>query len=275
VSSAVVPVAGLLALAGRMMRHRDFVAFRSLATADPDDVDTMLLSADRFTRADAPVPLSADVRASLLDRFGLFGVRLSVVLLRTGVADAPALAEELLRRSGLDELQELIAVHFTRRGAQLKAANALRRLEQVLRSAPHPGTGSLWAGLERLRLSATDLAELELLARLRAVDGPLPSALLPEAERLLGAAGTGPAERLGLPAGTSREDLRAAAVEAVRRGRDEAADPLLPRAAADAMGVVVRSAESVLAGLDDDEPGAGSVPVGVHPATEGRGQEGE
>jgi len=226
------------------------------------------------------VPLSADIRASLLDRFGLFGVRLSVVLLRTGVADAPALADELLRRSGLHELQELIAVHFTRRGAQLKAANALHRLEQLLRSAPRAGTGPLWAGLERLRLSATDLAELELLARLRAVGGPLPPALLPEAERLLGAAGTGPAERLGLPAGTSLEDLCAAAAEVVGRWRAEAAAPLLPRATADAMGVVVRSVEAVLAGLegsgpDAGEPDAGSVPAGAHPATDGRGQQGE
>ena len=75
-------------------------------------------------------------------------------------------------------------------------------------------------------------------------------------------------------AGTPREDLRAAVEEVVRRWRAEAAAPLLSRPTADAMGLVVRSVEAVLAGLDDD-PDGGSVPVGAHPATDGRGQQGE
>jgi hypothetical protein len=275
VSSAVVPVAGLLALAGRLMRHRDFLALRGLAGADPAAVESMLLTADRFTRADTPVPLSYDVRRSLLERFGLFGIRLCVALVRTGVDDAAVLADELIRRSGLLELQERIAVNFSRRGAQLKAAAALRRLEDLLRSAPRPDAAPLWAGLERVRLSAHDLVELELLARSRAPDGPLPPPLLAEAERLLGAAGTDPAARLGLPADASRDELRAAAEEAVRRWRTEGAVPLLRRPTADAIDVVVRSGEEVLADLEELAPGGGSAPAAAHPAAGGPAEHGD
>ena len=261
VSQAVVPVAGLLALAGRMLRHRDYVALRSIATAAPADTETLLLTADRFVRPDAAVPVSPTVRASLLERMGLFGVRLSVVLIRTGISDAAALAAELIRRSGLAALEELVAVHFTRRGAQLKAANALRQVEALLRAAPRPGDEGLWTGLERVRLAAHDLAELELLARLRAVDGPLPEEQREEAARLLGGDGESAAQRLGLPpAGTPVAELRRAAVAARERWRAARDDPFAERPAVDAMDVVLRSCELVLAGLDRPGSAAGVEP---------------
>ena len=46
----VTPVAGLLGLAGRLLRHRDFTALRSLASAPRSDVEDILLTADRFLR---------------------------------------------------------------------------------------------------------------------------------------------------------------------------------------------------------------------------------
>jgi hypothetical protein len=250
VSQAVVPVAGLLALGGRLMRHRDFVALHTLATADPADVETMLLSADRFVRPEAPVPVSLPLRQALLERFGLFGVRLSIALIRTGVDDAPGLAEELVRRSGLAELRRLVSVHFTRRGEQLKAATALSRLEELLRGAPREGTPALLGEVELVRLSAHDLAELELLARLRGPDGPLPAQLRTEAEQILGGGGPSAADRLGLAAGAPVEEVRAAAAEAAARWRTAAEDPFADRPAVEAMELVARSCEELLAELE-------------------------
>ncbi|TFV54062.1 GTPase [Geodermatophilus sp. DF01-2] len=259
VSAAVVPVAGLLALAGRTLRHGDYVALRALAGADQQQVSRMLLTPDRFTRPETPVPLSVEVRTALLDRLGLFGIRLSIALVRTGVPDASALAEELLHRSGLTELQRLLRVHFTDRGPQLRAGTALRLLESVLAEDPVEGADELWAGLERLRLATPDLAELDLLARSRSAGSPLPADLRAEGERLLGAEGTAPAARLGLPAGTPDDELRRAARAALGRWREAADDPLAGRPAADAAEVVVRTCEALLAGLDGSatEPGAG------------------
>ncbi|MGY1733689.1 dynamin family protein [Geodermatophilus sp. SYSU D01045] len=263
VSSAVVPVAGQLALAGRTLRHGDLVALRSLAAADPAAVSGMLLTADRFSRPETPVPLSAEVRAGLLDRLGLFGIRLSVALVRAGIGDAEALAGELLRRSGLAELQRLLDVHFTSRGGPVRAAAALRLVESLLDEHPVAGADAVRAEVERIRLAGDDLAELALLARLRGPDGLLPAELLAEGERLLGAAGTAPAARLGLPADTPPAALRTVALAAMRRWREAADDPLADRAVADAADVVVRSCEAVLAALDaaagsgGAEPGAG------------------
>ncbi|SFL63897.1 dynamin family protein [Geodermatophilus ruber] len=285
VSSAVLPVAGLLALAGRTLRHGDFVALRTLAGADQGQVSRMLLTPDRFTRPEAPVPLSREVRLALLDRLGLFGIRLAITLVRAGVPDAPALAEELLRRSGLTELQRLLRVHFTGRGAQLKAGTALRLLERVVGEHPVEGAEALRTELERVRLAATDLGELELLARSRAADGPLPAQLREEGERLLGAAGTGPAARLGLAGDAPADVLRAAARAALERWRWAAADPLADRRSAEAAAGVVAACEAVLAALDGwpaperpaPEPSAaeGSALGGVEPVAGGAGQERE
>jgi hypothetical protein len=259
VSHAVVPVSGLLAMAARLLRQADFTALRSLAFAEPGDVETMLLTADRFLRADVPVPLSAAVRRSLLERVGLFGIRLSLVLLRSGVTDAASLAEELMRRSGLPELQRLLADQFTRRGAQVKAASALSAVESLLRQAPPAEAAGLWRALEQVRLEAHDLVELELLTRLRTPDDPLPPALRDEGERLLGAAGSEPEARLALPMGAGADRIRAVAADAVARWREVATDPLAGRGTADAADVIVRSCEALLAAASSGEarPGPG------------------
>jgi hypothetical protein len=246
----VVPVAGLLGLAGRLLRHRDFVALRNLALAPRAEVEDMLLTADRFCRAEAPVPLSAAMRTALLDELGMFGIRLSIALLRGDVAGPDALADELVRRSGLAELERLVDVHFRRRSDVLRAAAALRAVEQLLRAHPVAGDTRLWAHLERVRVTSHDEAELDLLARLRAADGPLPRGLQTEAARLLGADGVGAEDRLGLPAAAGEEELRTAALAAVRTWRQRAGDPLARRAAVDACETLARTAEGILAGLD-------------------------
>ncbi len=250
VSSAVLPVSGLLALAGRTLRTGDFVALRSLASAEPATVAAMLLTADRFTRPEVAVPVSREVRLSLVERLGVFGVRLAVTLVRAGLPDAGALADELVRRSGLAELQRMLTVRFTERGGVLRTAAALRAVEEALERAPGTeGAGQLRSEVERIRLETAELAELELLAR-SGPDGPFPPVLRDEAERLLGDRGTGPAARLGLPGTTGGDALAAAAHEHLTRWQQAAADPLADRAAADAAEVVVRSCEALLADLE-------------------------
>jgi hypothetical protein len=243
-------VAGLLGLAGRTLRQRDFVALRSLEQGDRSDLESMLLSADRFCRPEAPIPVARTARVDLLDRLGLFGIRLAVALIRLGAADAGALAAELVRRSGLAELQRLLAVHFTRRSGVLKAATALRAVERLLAETPVPDTEGLRAGVERIRVASTELPELDLLMRLRAPEAPLRAGWRREAERLLGAEGAAPTDRLGLAPVAAVGEVRAAAAEALTRWRTRAADPLATRATVDACELLARACEEILGRLD-------------------------
>ena len=257
-SQTVVAVAGLMGLGGRTMRHRDFVALQGLASTDDAELERLLLTADRFCRTDAPVPVAAEIRTSLLERLGLFGVRLSIALIRTGVADADTLADELVRRSGLAELQRLLAVRFTMRSGVLKSAAALRLVERLLRTRAAPGAHRLWGEIERIRLQAVELGELDLLARLRTAEVSLPDERQDEAERLLGGEGPDAADRLGLPADTPLAECRAAAGTALRRWRELGRDPRAPRSTVSACETVARTCEDLLAGLDEaaSAPGA-------------------
>ncbi len=86
ICQAVVPVSGLLALTARTLRQSEFAALEKLAAVDPAHLNKAMLSVDRFVREDIDLPVDAATRAALLDRFGMFGVRISIAVLRAGAA---------------------------------------------------------------------------------------------------------------------------------------------------------------------------------------------
>jgi hypothetical protein len=245
----VVAVAGLLAFTARTLRQDEYTALAAIAALSQDELDLLLLSADRFTHPDETVGPPLEVRRALLDRFGVFGLRLSVSLLRTGCRDAPTLADQLVARSGLVELREVLATQFSERRDVLKARSALIALERVLTVDPQPGAAPLAAEVERILAATHDFAELRLLSDLRWRVVKLPREQAEEAERLLGGQGSAAAQRLGMDVGTEPPDLREAALAALRTWRRRAESPMAGRAQADAARTVVRSCEGVLAGL--------------------------
>ena len=96
----VVPVAGLLAQTAATLREDEFAALARLVDLDRARLDRLLLSVDRFAAPDVDVGVDGAVRRALLDRFGVFGVRTSLALIRSGQArSASALARALAQRS--------------------------------------------------------------------------------------------------------------------------------------------------------------------------------
>ncbi|GLZ35420.1 GTPase [Lentzea sp. NBRC 105346] len=244
----VVPVAGLLAQAARTMRQAEFNTFVELVASRRADVEAALLSADRFKRYDGLQPWESE---DLLNRFGMCGVRLAVTLVRQGFDDPQRLSEELVRRSGLGTLTEVLNAQFTERTELLKARSALLALDVVLSRVPRPETQSLVVEVERIIAGAHEFAELRLLSSLRLGTLKLPAESLAEAERLLGGLGAGPSTRLGLGVHASTGEQRNAALDAVSRWRRRLENPLSSLAMADASRVIIRSCEGVLADLED------------------------
>ncbi|MGA8987240.1 dynamin family protein, partial [Aeromicrobium sp.] len=135
----VVPVAGLLALASSTLRQSEYAAFVALEKAPRETLQSLLISADRFIATEDEILPSARVRARLVERFGLYGIRLAVATLRSGVTDATMLSEELVRRSGLEDLRHTIDVHFRQRSEELKAHSAVLAVHRVLSQQPRAG----------------------------------------------------------------------------------------------------------------------------------------
>ncbi|MFD0365453.1 dynamin family protein [Nocardia sp. GCM10030253] len=246
---AVIPVAGLLAFAAATLRQQEFAAFEALAGVPVDELSAALLSADRFARADIALPVPPDLRAQLAERFGMFGIRMAVTLIRLGVRDSATLAAELTSRSGVDELRSVLDVQFAQRADQLKAHSALTVLARVLTAYPSTVADQLLPRVRTLLADVHGFAELRLLGRLRTDELTLPADDLAELHRLIGGSGVAPHLRLGLPIDTAPDQQRAHAVAAVRKWRARAKHPLADQLTITACLTAARSAEGILGPL--------------------------
>ncbi|WP_433600059.1 dynamin family protein [Nocardia sp. CA-135953] len=248
---AVIPVAGLLAFAAATLRQQEFTAFEALARVPVDELSAALLSADRFARPDIPLPVPPELRAQLAARFGLFGIRTAVTLIRLGVRDSATLAAELTNRSGVDELRSVLDVQFGQRADQLKAHSALTALARVLNAYPGTPADQLLPRVRTLLADVHGFAELRLLGRLRTDELALPAPDLAELHRLIGGSGVAPHLRLGLPFGADPAVQRAEAMAAVRKWRARARHPLADQFTTTACLTAARSAEGTLSLLPE------------------------
>ena len=250
ICQAVVPVSGLLALTARTLRQSEFVALEKLAAMEPADLTKAMLSADRFVREDESLPVDAATRADLLERFGMFGLRISIAVLRAGISDSVALADELLERSGLIALRDVIDQQFAQRSDLLKAHTALLSLRRFVQVNPIYAARQILADIDPLLADTHAFEELRLLSQLRSRPTTLTDDEMASLRRLIGAAGTDAASRLGLGPlvpGLGPDDGPRAAFAATQRWRRRAEHPLNDPFTARACRAAVRSAEALVA----------------------------
>lgn len=246
ICQAVVPVSGLLALTARTLRQSEFAALQKLAAVDPADLNKAMLSVDRFVRPDIELPVDVPIRAALLDRFGMFGIRISIAVLRAGVQDSVALADELLERSGLVALRDVIDQQFAQRSESLKAHTALVSLRRFVEANPIAATPYVIADIDPLLADTHAFEELRLLSQLRSRPTTFTDDEMASLRRIIGGSGTDPASRLGLTPEVPYDGPRAA-FAAAQRWRRRAEHPLNDPFTTRACRAAVRSAEALVA----------------------------
>jgi replication fork clamp-binding protein CrfC len=246
ICQAVVPVSGLLALTARTLRQSEFVALEKLAGVDAAELTKAMLSVDRFVREDSELPVDAATRAALLDRFGMFGVRISIAVLRAGISDSVALADELLERSGLVALRDVIDQQFAQRSDLLKAHTALLSLRRFVEANPIYATRYIVADIDPLLADTHAFEELRLLSQLRSRPTTLNEDEMASLRRIIGGSGTDAASRLGLGPDAPDDGPRAA-FAAAQRWRRRADHPLNDPFTTRACRAAVRSAEALVA----------------------------
>jgi replication fork clamp-binding protein CrfC len=246
ICQAVVPVSGLLALTARTLRQSEFVALEKLAGVDAAELTKAMLSVDRFVREDSSLPVDAATRAALLDRFGMFGIRISIAVLRAGVSDAVALADELLERSGLVALRDVIDQQFAQRSDLLKAHTALLSLRRFVQTNPIYATPYILADIDPLLADTHAFEELRLLSQMRSRPMTLNEDEIASLRRIIGGSGTDAASRLGLQPDAPYDGPRAA-FAAAQRWRRRADHPLNDPFTTRTCRAAVRSAEALVA----------------------------
>ena len=244
----VVPVAGLLAETAATLTQAEFSMLRALAQVPSKEIQPVLLSADRFVEARPETPLTSLERSALLERFGLFGLRLSLALLRRGVCQSSVeLADELTQRSGLTDLQTILTTLFVDRSDVLKARSALLVVERLCtEQAATTGASALLLEVERIMAGAHPFNELTTLAALRSgfVTGK-PKNLL-DLERVLGSHGTMPWQRLEIDPTADADVVRSAAMASLSRWQRLAENPFTKHDMSVAARVAIRTLEEVV-----------------------------
>lgn len=244
----VVPVAGLVAETARTLTEWEYQALCELAAVPAKELEPVLLSADRFVEARPETPLTSLERERLLDRFGMFGVRLALALLRRNVVStSQELADELVARSGLEDLRGILGTLFMERADVLRARSALLALDRLCAENAHlPAAAPLRSEVERIIASAHPFQELTTLAALRSGWVEARTADRDELERLLGGRGTTPGQRLGLDGSPTGPEVRRAATEALARWQRTAENPFSSRDLVLASRVAMRTLEELL-----------------------------
>lgn len=242
-----IPVIGLLGQAAVTLTAEDFTALVRLRQLPEKALETLLLSSDRFANNPTPESVPPSTRQDLMDRFGRFGLAQALTALGEGITDQKKLSAALLEASRLNDLQEAVHQQFVERQDVLRARSALLAVDMVLRANPRPGVAQLHGEFERLLANAPEWEEMRLLSALQSGQLSFPRPLQNEARRLLGAHGPSAAARLGQEPDTLEAILADEAGAALARWRDQAVNPLHDRAHRDAVRVVLRSCERLIA----------------------------
>ena len=187
-------------------------------------------------------------REHLMDRMGLFGVRLSVELIRRRLRHV---GRRAVRRAGRAQragsAASVLTRQFEQRSRVLKARSAMAVLSDVLRSGGCRDGDALTSAAERLTMTTHAFEEIRVLGDIRGGQSELRDEQRAELDRLLGGRGHDAASRLGLPGGATPEEIRAAALSALAQWRRTAEHPLSSRRTQLASRVVERTLEGIVA----------------------------
>ena len=249
-ASHVMPIAGLLAETGLTLREDEAAALRTVASEPAETLEDMLLSAEQFCDP-AAGELTVEIRRNLLDRLGLYGVRIMTEEIRSGrVTTASEMAPRLVEASGLDALRGVIDQHFLPRARVLQARTALaaaRSLVPHLRVMDGRVADDLERGAERIAAGAVDFARLRAANLVTAESLRVTDDERSELQRLF-LAGT-PVGSLGLAPDAPPEAVQAAALATIQRWRDRSNDPLADPALIEVCETAARTGERIFAEL--------------------------
>jgi hypothetical protein len=243
----VLPVVGLLGQAAASPTPDELAALIELSRLPQHDLETLLVSSDRFARNPTPESVPPATRQALLERFGRFGVERALTAIAEGATDIKKFRAALLEDSRLNDLQEAVLQQFVERQDALRARSALMAVDMVLRANPRTGVQQLRGEFERLLANSHEWDEMRLLSALRAGQVQFPRSIRMEAERLLGADGDDPRSRLGQEFHVTEADLAEQATDVLARWREHAVNPMYDRVHRDAIRTVLRSCERLIA----------------------------
>lgn len=247
--SSLHPVSGLLAAASNQTGETELQHLTRLAAVPLEQLDTILRSADAFVRSEVQVPVQADDRRRLVDRYGMFGVRRVVSLLTSGAINPVEVADHLGEVAGIAPIREVVLDQFGARSEVLRTSTSLAIASRLIPEVDNPDVRArLVESLDRIRAESPDLRELDHLRLLRlSTDLHLDKDERAMVERCLGRFGTASYLRVGAAESDTSDSLRTKALE-IKRSLSAMRGARGP--ARNAVQAAMRSLDRVLADID-------------------------
>ena len=251
---ALRPASGLIGAGAQTLGPEDLAAIGGLASLGDERLRDLLRNAKRFVqRKDEDIPVAPGERKQLFDRLGAYGILLATRIARDGGQDPNRLTAELLQRSGIGELRELVISHFGRRAYLIKLTTALRRVRvacfverRAADASDRAAVDDVARAFEALQEQEHGFAELDALRAYYAGRLSFGESDAGELLRIVGEDGTSIYARLGLDAGGTPEQLAATAEERLRYWRARSNDFGMDRKTLRAARVMARSYERAL-----------------------------
>ena len=215
------PLATLVGEAAATFDAENFADLTALAAIDPLVLEDAVGLGSGFGAADAVgLPVPADRRRVLFDRFSAYGIALACQLIRDGIADEDTLKAELTERSGMAEFRRSLVSHFGNRADLIKLQQLIGQVRAIpatlgnqLQPRDRAALDRAVAEVSQLEFKEHAFSELALLRAFYAGRLSLGDQDAADLRRIFGETGTSAAARLGLLETAAVEELRARARE--------------------------------------------------------------
>ncbi|MBR8833531.1 MAG: hypothetical protein DSM106950_05685 [Stigonema ocellatum SAG 48.90 = DSM 106950] len=215
----------------------------------------LIANVQRFCfREYSDVPIPPSQRQQLFNRLGQYGIWLAYTLIRSGVNNQAQLTDELLKRSGIPQLRDLIISHFGHRSYLIKLGKVLREINvasfqarQNLHGKQRQIVEEISGLFEALEAQEHGFAELGVLRNFYEKKLNFDAHEVKQLLEVTGEFGTSCGERLGLGERAIIEEMLFVAKERMHSWQEKESDYLgSDRTSTNAAGVLTRSYERIL-----------------------------
>ncbi len=251
----IYPTCGLLAFGAQTLTKDEWQILTRLAQSLPEErMHKLIKDVRRFCDREYPdVPIPPSQRQELFNRLGQYGIWLAYTLIRSGVNNQAQLTDELLKRSGIPQLRDLILSHFGHRSYLIKLGKVLQeikvasfRYQQNLPVRQQKIIKNVAGLFEELEAQEHGFSELRVLRNYYDKKLDFDENEVKQMLEVTGEGGTSCGERLGLGELATIEQMLSVVKARIHYWQERASDYLISdTTSTNAAGVLTRSYERI------------------------------
>lgn len=227
----IFPLCGAVAFGALTLTEDEIEALAALSTMPPAILEYLLSDATVFSRQEqlksGPIPVTTRIREMLFRKFGFYGVWLACKLIREqGTITRSELAEQLLQNSGFLELKQTLLSHFGNRSLLIKVYSSIQRIKKICFEKMQTLTGEdrqivskIYDSITQVEDQEHSFREFHILRDCYVGELKLSPEEMRDVKEVTGEFGISCAERLGLPARSTIEEMFVAVDEKLSRWR--------------------------------------------------------